>query len=289
MLKKLLLLTTLFFSLHVNAQNYNNILNYYLNDTPVYGVKIKTNLPFVPGAFMPNIQIKGYSYGGQEPIDLSIVFYLYSNNTDFSNPLNYYVHNSGVSSAGAYTPILYLGNENGKVVIYIADKVYHQRFTISVFNNYGQNQDSWYQGWTAVDEPFNGIQSVEIPYRNRFKGDIFLSGNGIWNAGGNVGIGTLNPTEKLAVNGNIRAKEIKVENNNWPDYVFDQHYQVTPIAKIEQFIKQNKHLEGVPSARDVQANGINLSEMNAILLKKIEELTLIVIEQNKRLEKLEAK
>lgn len=109
------------------------------------------------------------------------------------------------------------------------------------------------------------------------------------NANGNVGIGTKSTDEKLAVNGNIRAREIKVENTNWPDYVFDQEYQITPIAEIEKFIKLHKHLEGIPTADEVHANGINLSEMNAVLLKKIEELTLIVIEQNKRIEKLETK
>jgi len=99
--------------------------------------------------------------------------------------------------------------------------------------------------------------------------------------GGNVGIGTANPTEKLAVNGKIRAKEIKVEASNWPDYVFEEGYKVGTLEKLESYIKTNKHLPEVPGAKEVETNGIELGEMNKLLLKKIEELTLYVIELKK--------
>ncbi len=99
---------------------------------------------------------------------------------------------------------------------------------------------------------------------------------------GYVGIGTLNPKEKLSVNGKIRAKEIKVETANWPDYVFEEGYQNQSLAEIEQFVRQNKHLPGVPTAKQVEQEGVELGEMNKILLKKIEELTLLLIDQNKK-------
>ncbi len=100
-------------------------------------------------------------------------------------------------------------------------------------------------------------------------------------ANGNVGIGTFNPTYKLAVNGNIRAKEIKVETSNWPDYVFEKSYTLPTLEETEKYIKEKGHLPGIPSAQEVKTNGIDLGEMNARLLQKIEELTLHVIEQNK--------
>lgn len=103
---------------------------------------------------------------------------------------------------------------------------------------------------------------------------------------GNVGIGTTNPKGyKLAVNGKIRAQEIKVEVTDWPDYVFDKSYQLPTLQQTEKHIKEKGHLPGIPSAVEVKANGIDLGEMNAKLLQKIEELTLQVIElsnQNKR-------
>lgn len=100
-------------------------------------------------------------------------------------------------------------------------------------------------------------------------------------ANGNVGIGTLTPAEKLSVNGKIRAQEIKVEATNWPDYVFEPGFKVRNLEFLEEFIKENKHLPEIPSAAEVKAEGIELGEMNRILLKKIEELTLYLIEQNK--------
>ena len=104
---------------------------------------------------------------------------------------------------------------------------------------------------------------------------------------GNLGIGTHSTTSKLAVNGNIRAKEIKVETSNWPDYVFAEDYKLPSLKETEQHIKEQGHLPGIPSAAEVNEHGINLGDMNAKLLKKIEELTLLLIQQNKRIETLE--
>ncbi len=98
---------------------------------------------------------------------------------------------------------------------------------------------------------------------------------------GNVGIGTPSPTHKLSVNGNIRAHEIKVETANWPDYVFAKDYKLTSLQETEFYIKKNGHLPGFPSAMEVEKNGVDLGEMNAKLLQKIEELTLHLIQQAK--------
>ena len=109
------------------------------------------------------------------------------------------------------------------------------------------------------------------------------------NSFGNVGIGTLNPSEKLAVNGKIRAQEIKVENANWPDFVFAKSYALPTLSEIEKHIKEKGHLQGIPSAAEVKANGVDLGEMNAKLLQKIEELTLHLIRQEKEIAELKQK
>ncbi|RMG25795.1 MAG: hypothetical protein D6732_22025 [Methanobacteriota archaeon] len=105
-------------------------------------------------------------------------------------------------------------------------------------------------------------------------------------SGGNVGIGTTNPgTYKLAVNGSVRAKEVVVETG-WSDFVFEEDYRLPPLEEVEQYIQQNGHLPGIPSAKEVAANGVSLGEMQARLLQKIEELTLYVIELKKENEVL---
>jgi hypothetical protein len=88
----------------------------------------------------------------------------------------------------------------------------------------------------------------------------------------------------LAVEGTIGARKIKVtQATPWADFVFEKDYDLPTLSEIEQFIRANKHLPGVPSAKEVQENGLDLGDNQAILLKKIEELTLYMIEQNKKL------
>jgi hypothetical protein len=90
----------------------------------------------------------------------------------------------------------------------------------------------------------------------------------------------------LNVNGIINANEVKVTAIGWSDYVFEPTYELMPLSQIEAFINTNRHLPGIPSAKTVTENGIQLGEMNALLLMKIEELTLYVIEQQKEIKAL---
>jgi hypothetical protein len=103
--------------------------------------------------------------------------------------------------------------------------------------------------------------------------------------GGNVGIGTVSPSEKLSVNGNIRAKKVIVTLSDWSDYVFEKNYKLRSLSSLESFINQNKHLPEVPSAKEVEQKGISVGENQALLLKKIEELTLYIIDQQKQIDR----
>ena len=102
---------------------------------------------------------------------------------------------------------------------------------------------------------------------------------------GNVGIGTDDPQSELAVNGQIRATEVKVlANIDVPDYVFESDYILPTLKEIKEYIDKNKHLPEIPSAAEIGKNGIDLGDMNMRLLKKIEELTLYQIEMLEQLE-----
>lgn len=108
---------------------------------------------------------------------------------------------------------------------------------------------------------------------------------------GKVGIATDSPKELLSVNGNIQAKEIKVTTTaaDWPDHVFADGYKLPSLQETAKFIKENKHLPGVPKAKEIEENGLSLGEMNKILMQKVEELTLHLIDKDKRIEALEKK
>jgi hypothetical protein len=126
---------------------------------------------------------------------------------------------------------------------------------------------------------------VSVWDRLEVNGTFITTSNAIFNS--NVGIGTTSPTEKLSVNGNIRSRKIIVTQNGWADYVFNDGYRLRPLVQVENFIKENKHLPEIPTAKEVEKNGVDVGETQSLLLKKIEELTLYVIEQDKRIEKLE--
>lgn len=128
-----------------------------------------------------------------------------------------------------------------------------------------------------TDVWFDYIQILPGDLRGNYSNEFTITGKG------EVGIGTSDTKgHKLAVAGSIVAESVKVAlQPNWPDYVFHSSYKLPDLKEVEQFIKENKHLPEIPSAAEVEKEGINLGEMNANLLKKIEELTLYVIDLKK--------
>jgi hypothetical protein len=128
---------------------------------------------------------------------------------------------------------------------------------------------------------------------NRENSPIIFSTNNIEQvrvtANGNVGIGTTAPDAKLTVKGNIHTNEVKVDllGAVAPDYVFEKEYHLMSLEDTKAYIDANKHLPEVPSAKEMEKNGVQLGEMNMLLLKKVEELTLYVIEQDEQIKKLQ--
>ena len=91
---------------------------------------------------------------------------------------------------------------------------------------------------------------------------------------------------KAEIKGKIKAQEVEVTLSGWSDFVFEDDYPLMSLQETEQFIKEHKHLPAVPSAAEVEANGVNLGEMNAILIQKVEELTLYVLDLQKQINEL---
>jgi len=109
---------------------------------------------------------------------------------------------------------------------------------------------------------------------------------------GFVGIGTTAvPTAELTVAGKVHAREVKVNvtAGSGPDYVFLDNYQLRTLRELSIYINQHRHLPDVPTAIEMESDGVNISEMNMLLLRKVEELTLYLLEENKQMEAIRAK
>ncbi len=129
--------------------------------------------------------------------------------------------------------------------------------------------------WAPVELP------DPSPWTSLETGDIYFNGGN-----SKVGIGTINNTSfALAVQGSIITDEVMVRvQEEWYDFVLKPDYKLMPLNQLSEFISQHHHLPDVPSEDEVTENGFGLAEMNGILLKKVEELTLYILEQQKVLE-----
>lgn len=123
-------------------------------------------------------------------------------------------------------------------------------------------------------------------YNGSNQASLLLNGSGdSWFNGGNLAIGTNNAQGyRLAVNGNaIFTKAVVKAFSSWPDYVFDPQYRLPSLDSLGMYVREHRHLPEIPSADSVARAGLDLGENQAALLKKIEELTLYTIEQNRQI------
>jgi hypothetical protein len=163
----------------------------------------------------------------------------------------------------------------------------------TILEHYGTSVTGTQYGVPAANQGLLIFQNVSNGVIATNGANLFISPSGTVSAvfltNGNVGIGTTDTKGyKLAVNGSaIFTKAVVKLNANWPDYVFHPDYHLPALDSLSAYIRINRHLPDVPSADSIARAGIDLGSNQAVLLKKIEELTLYVIRQDQRLEELE--
>ncbi len=230
----------------------------------------------------------------------------YAQSTNFSAWFGGYLHNDSwhftsaeiLTSSSVNDHKVSFGFENGKGVVWIGEitdvwkwlKVEVSELIVAHNNSSIAN---WDDGWSVMvdNQDFSSkvspgqVKSSALPlgkgaYWNAIDSSIYFNT-------GNIAIGTTNPdTFKLAVDGAIKAKEIRVNTTNWPDYVFESDYQLMPLKEVGQFIKKNGHLPDIPSKETAEQEGVLVSEMQRKLLEKVEELTLHLIELRQEVDDL---
>jgi uncharacterized repeat protein (TIGR02543 family) len=169
--------------------------------------------------------------------------------------------------------------------------------TLTATPNSGYQLSSWGGALSGSTNPttllMNGTKTVTATFNPT------SSGTGVWQSNGNnisyttgkVSIGTTiaNSASALTVNGKILATEVEVVSNITSDYVFEPAYQLMPLTDLKIYLKQHKHLPGIPSSLEFEDKGQNLGEMQDLLLRKIEELTLYILEQDRMIKELNSK
>jgi|TARA_B110000238_G_C15980951_1_gene375982 hypothetical protein len=181
------------------------------------------------------------------------------------------------------TPGFNVGNNSFKVIDGSGDVV---------MRRFGSGDLTWKLAF-VVTEP-----TLNINYASHFSEGVRVRGSKLV-VDGKLGIGTQNPDEKLTVKGKIHAEEVRVDLNVPADYVFQKYYtgasllketyKMPTLEEVAAFTKKNHHLPEVPSAAQIQKEGLHLKQMTNLLLQKIEELTIYTIEQEKRINALESK
>jgi hypothetical protein len=162
---------------------------------------------------------------------------------------------------------------------------------LEIYNSTGSSPSGWsITGNSGTNSGINFIGTLDnssLRFRTNNVQRMYID-----SATGFVGVNTStapNAEAKLAVNGAIYAAKLKITQSGWADYVFNKNYKLPSLRQVESYIKLYNHLPGVPSAETIQKEGTDVATTQAMLLKKIEELTLYIIEQNRRIEELENK
>jgi len=217
-------------------------------------------------------------YGASQQITL-LSDYQTLNLAGSNAELSFSGSNQILSMSGA-NPILYLSGSNA--VIDMPSSL-SSIASGTVLYNYGGNL-YWGSGQLTT---FPATDTGQSLYFN--SSSAWVATTNFYNNGTNIGIGTYATAGyRLSVEGKVRAREMEVNPDMWSDFVFDKNYKLSPLDTLERQIATLKHLPDMPAAGEVAKNGIKVGEMDALLLKKVEELTLYIIQQQKEIDALKA-
>lgn len=217
-----------------------------------------------------------------------------------------YVIASGARIKGTYTVTFEAANRAQTVVLLANATQFDYNSSLSILSNSYYNNSAVMSSFRYVFNSDNSVVYLVFSIANRNGGSsvtAHFDGTGAYlpswggtlpgsstTAGiyplvinsGNVGIGMATPQNKLDVNGTIHSKAVLIDLNGWADYVFKPTYQLPALRDVKSYIDQNQHLPEIPSEQEIAKSGLNVAEMNKLLMKKVEELTLYAIENEQK-------
>jgi hypothetical protein len=198
---------------------------------------------------------------------------------------------SNVPDAEAYLNITNATGATGSFIPYIVGRTKAPGRVLGLYIT-GEAED--------VVPPASDINYAAVVLDGRSKNGVKLNNSNILSvcnfgqsllmvkADGSVGINATDTKGyKLAVGGSIIAERLKIKpQSSWPDYVFADDYKLPSLAEVGAYVKANRHLPDMPAAAEVAKDGLDVGEMNKLLLKKVEELTLYLLKQDEKIQQL---
>ncbi|HEY2580423.1 MAG TPA: hypothetical protein VGI43_01375 [Mucilaginibacter sp.] len=198
---------------------------------------------------------------------------------EFINYQNFTIqHHQTIGYGGWYQPQFALVNLGTSAEIWVLATNGASAGTFAVINNTNATIN---QGDLSVSNLSTRGGVATVYNKIRDNSDTFYSNVLIPSGSLSIGTNVIDPSYKFSVEGNVHAQQINVDMNGWADYVFGKDYALPSLTEVKTYIDQNHHLPEIPSAQQIEKDGLNLGEMNKLLVKKVEELPLYLIEKDK--------
>lgn len=188
-----------------------------------------------------------------------------------------------------------IGTTNPQAKLHVEGNVWGTGFKLNTngllkLRNFDGGDLGFRTALSAIYDTQTNRALLEINGRNNYKDGVIVKGDQLIIDGKvAIGVDMVNSNHQLTLRGTMLAEGVKIrafDNWDWPDYVFEDDYNLIPLDELEVSIKEKGHLPNIPSAEEVQNDGFELEKMQAKLLEKIEELTLYTIQQQKEIEAL---
>lgn len=159
----------------------------------------------------------------------------------------------------------------------------------SVFPDQSYNASNYFVDVVFSPGVSGGILTGNSNYIPKFASPVELTNSLLFDNGFSIGLGTTQISDtsyRLYVEKGIRTRRVRVDHSSWPDYVFERNYPLLPLAELAEFVRINKRLPGIPSATEIARSGLDVGEHQGLLLKKVEELTLYIIQMQDEMARL---
>lgn len=188
-------------------------------------------------------------------------------------------HNRKLTISQLEKELVILQNHQSKIILTHKGRIGIGDTSTNTYYKFNVDSPMRINGSLKVESTINVVGSVHV------NGNLTLDANGSASFANQVWIGS---GFHCSATGSLKVKDLRVTLTDWSDFVFDDGYSLRPLGEVERYIEAHRHLPDIPSAKEVEEEGVDVGEMNKLLLQKVEELTLYIIDLQKQIDELKS-